>query len=201
MRCVGEKNLHGLAELCRENGADEAAAAALKWLLQTSGTPEAVLPALRALESAPEAVEQLAGLTDCLTALGYGDMLRIDFSVVNDMHYYNGVVFKGFVGGVPAGVLSGGQYDKLMRKMRRSARAIGFAVYLDQLERFSGDGAPYDVDTLLLYDEGTPPLTLLRAVRALSADGKSVSAQRCRPDKLRCRQTARLIGDEVRILE
>jgi len=55
------------------------------------------------------------------------------------MSYYNGIVFKGYVRGIPSGVLSGGQYDKLMAKMGRKARAVGFAVYMDLLERFELD--------------------------------------------------------------
>ena len=62
-------------------------------------------------------------------------MLRLDLSVVGDTNYYNGLVFKGFIRGVPDAVLSGGQYDNLMRKLRRRSRAVGFAVYLDLLDR------------------------------------------------------------------
>jgi len=58
----------------------------------------------------------------------------VDFSVIGDLNYYNGIVFKGFVEGVPSAVLSGGQYDKLMKKMQHSSRAVGFAVYLDMLD-------------------------------------------------------------------
>lgn len=201
LKCIGEKNLHGLEAVCREAGADPEATARLKTLVQTSGTPEQVLPALRALGCAPEATAQLESLADSFAALGLGRHLRIDFSVVGDMRYYNGIVFKGFVSGIPAGVLSGGQYDRLMEKLHRKARAIGFAVYLDMLERFSGESETVDVDTVLLYPEGTPPLALLRAVEALSADGTSVTAQRCVPEKLRFRRLARLDGDEVRILD
>ena len=201
LKCIGEKNPHGLDALCRALGADAAAAARLKTLIETSGAPETVLPVLRALGCAPEAVAQLAALSEALGALGLGKYLRIDFSVVNDMNYYNGIVFKGFVSGVPTGVLSGGQYDKLMRKMRRRARAIGFAVYLDTLERFSGEADSVDVDTVLLYDETARPEALLRTVQALSADGASVSAQRALPDKLRCRRLMRLEGNEVIELE
>ena len=59
----------------------------------------------------------------------------IDFSVVGDINYYNGIVFKGFLKDIPTEVLSGGQYDCLMRKMGRKSCAIGFAVYTDILER------------------------------------------------------------------
>ena len=200
LKCIGEKNLHGLEALCRAAGADAAAVEKLKTLVSTSGSPAQVLPALRALGAAPEAVAQLERLTACLDALGLGEIVRIDFSVVGDMRYYNGVVFKGFVRGVPAGVLSGGQYDALMKKMRRSARAIGFAVYLDQLERLSGEAETFDVDTVLLYGPEADPAALLRAVRRLSADGGSVSAQRAVPEKLRYRRLARLDGEEVTVL-
>ncbi len=200
IRCVGEKNLHGLEDVCRAAGADEAALAKLKTLVQTSGAPQKVLPVLRSLGAAPRAVAQLETLAGALDALGLGDYLRIDFSVVGDMRYYNGVVFKGFVSGVPTGVLSGGQYDRLMEKMHRHARAVGFAVYLDVLERFSGETDAFDVDTVLLYAPGTPAPALLRAVQALSADGRSVSAQPAAPEKLRYRRLARLDGEEVTIL-
>ena len=200
LKCIGEKNLHGLDAVCRAANADETALARLKTLIQTSGAPERVLPVLRKLGCSPQAVAQLASLTAALDALGLGGHVRIDFSVVGDMRYYNGVVFKGFVSGVPTGVLSGGQYDRLMSKMRRSARAVGFAVYLDALERFSGETETWDVDTVLLYAPGTRAETLLRAVRALSEDGRSVSAQHTAPEKLRWRRLARLDGEEVTIL-
>ena len=199
LKCIGEKNLHELDTFAA--GADPAVVARLKTLVQTSGTPAEVLPALRAMGCAPEAVEQLARLTESIGAMGLGSELRIDFSVAGDMNYYNGIVFKGFVSGVPTGVLSGGQYDKLMRKMRRSARAIGFAVYLDALDRFSGETETVDTDTVLLYDDSATTASLLRAVQALSAKGESVTAQRSVPEKLRYRRLARLSGDEVIFLE
>ena len=36
-----------------------------------------------------------------------------DFSVSNDLGYYSGVVFRGYLPGITASVLAGGQYDKL----------------------------------------------------------------------------------------
>ena len=53
----------------------------------------------------------------------------------HDMSYYNGIAFKGFIEGIPTGILSGGEYDGLMKKMKRKSRAIGFAVYLDEISR------------------------------------------------------------------
>ena len=40
---------------------------------------------------------------------------------MNDMNYYNGIVFKGFLNGISEGVLSGGRYDKLVQRMGRKS--------------------------------------------------------------------------------
>lgn len=61
----------------------------------------------------------------------------VDFSLFPNTEYYNGLVFAGYVKGIPESVLSGGRYDKLLKKLGISAGAIGFAMYLDRVERVS----------------------------------------------------------------
>ena len=56
------------------------------------------------------------------------------------MNYYNGLIFRGFLSSLPGSVLSGGQYDNLMRRLRRRSGAVGFAVYLDQIARLDRSG-------------------------------------------------------------
>ena len=67
--------------------------------------------------------------------------VSVDFSLVGDMKYYNGIAMKGFIEGIPSSIISGGQYDRLMRKMGRQANAVGFAVYLDELDRLPKEKA------------------------------------------------------------
>jgi ATP phosphoribosyltransferase regulatory subunit len=129
-----------------------------------------------------------------------GDLLHLDFSVVDDIHYYNGIVFKGFIHGLPAAVLSGGQYDRLMQKMGRRDRAIGFAVYMDMTERLVSPASDYDVDTVLLYDEHTDLAVLRQITASLSQDG-SVLALRELPETLKYRKLMKLQGSEVAELE
>ena len=108
------------------------------------------------------------------------------------MNYYNGIIFQGFINGIPTAVLRGGQYDRLMAKMGRAGGgAVGFAVYLDELETRTG-AERADVDVLLLYRPGDDVAKLDRAVHALTAQGKTVSAQRVKPAKLRCNSVLRL---------
>ena len=81
--------------------------------------------------------EELERLMDVITVFRdspYRNRIMIDFSLVSDVNYYNGIVFRGFLPGIPDSVLSGGQYDKLMHRLGRRSGAVGFAVYLDQLQ-------------------------------------------------------------------
>lgn len=66
---------------------------------------------------------------------GYEDKIKIDFSIINQTSYYSGIVFKGYINGISNKVISGGQYDKLMNRMGKNSGALGFAVYLDAIER------------------------------------------------------------------
>ena len=123
--------------------------------------------------------------------------LRLDFSLINDMDYYNGLVFRGFISGVAAGVLSGGRYDNLMAKMGREQSAIGFAVYLDQLERFDARTQVYDVDAALYYRPDSDLPTLITEAQTLTAKGCSVRVLPEGAGSVRARQSLIVDGMEV----
>lgn len=204
LKLVGEKNVHELAALCRSCGIGEENISLLKQAVTLSGAPETVLPRLKALLSgiiATDALEQMLNITSALSGSGIAGLLRFDFSVVDDTHYYNGIVFKGFIHGIPSSVLSGGQYDNLMQKMNRSSGAIGFAVYMDALERLDQQKQEYDVDTLLLYDSDTPLKRIQDQVEQLNRQNRSVLVQRYIPAGLRFRQIINIGRNEVHDLE
>ena len=131
--CVEEKNEAGLKKL----DLPENILTVLSALIRASGKATQVLPALiNPLEGLWDtaSLQTLAQLIDSIEDEQIRNMLQVDFSVVSDINYYNGIVFKGFVEGVPSAVLSGGQYNKLMKKMKRRSSAVGFAAYLDMLD-------------------------------------------------------------------
>ena len=127
--------------------------------------------------------------------------IRLDFSVINNMNYYNGFVFKGFINGISSGILSGGQYDSLMQKMKKSSGAIGFAVYLDMLELLNRDEIEYDVDAVILYNDACDMKALADTVAMLTANGSSVSAQKSIPEKIKYKQLLKLNERGVEIIE
>ena len=203
-RCIGEKNRHELTALCVNLGVSEANIAALCQLVSMNGAPGAVLPEIEKLMSGitdSSALDQLTRITRALEDSRIGQMLRIDFSVVDDIHYYNGIVFKGFIAGIPESVLSGGQYDKLMKKLRRKAGAIGFAFYTDLLERLEQTDSRYDVDVVLLYGAGESLSAIREQARCLEQKGSSVLVQPQKPENIRYRQLLRLKDGEVEIVE
>lgn len=108
-----------------------------------------------------------------------------DLSVINDIHYYNGIVFQGFLQGVAEKVLSGGRYDSLLERMNRKGSAIGFAVYFGLLEQILYTGTELDADVLLLYDNDTPMTEVRKTMRRMHEQGCSVSAQRCEEGRYR----------------
>ncbi|MDE5993910.1 MAG: ATP phosphoribosyltransferase regulatory subunit, partial [Oscillospiraceae bacterium] len=112
------------------------------------------------------------------------DVIRIDFSVVDDLRYYNGFVFKGFAQGIPTSVLSGGQYDALMKNMKRKSGAIGFEVYLDSFENTAAS-SEYDVDVLLVYSENADISMLKKKADEIIANGESVLMQQEKSDSIK----------------
>ena len=203
IKCIGEKNAHQITEICRQNGASEENTTKITALATLYGSVGDILPKVKTIvgDTASDAVKQLETIALLLTESGYGDKIHIDFSVINHMSYYNGIVFRGFINGIPQGILSGGQYDKLMNKMHRKSGAIGFAVYPDNLEHFSNNEKEYDVETVILYDDMSDLKVVSDAVKMMTVSGKSVMTQREIPSKLKYKQLIKVNGKGVEIVE
>ncbi len=200
LKAISEKNLPELAAACKEQGLEDEWTEKIKLLVSLYGPIEKISKEIKSLsvnketEKAITEVEQICGV---LIKAGLKN-IQFDFSVVNDMKYYNGILFRGYVEGVPAGILSGGQYDRLMTKMGRKSGAIGFAIYLNLLERLFVSGKEYDADVLLCYDENVFPEKVFDKAEEIIAGGKSVLVQRDKTAKVFCRETVVLSGEEKR---
>ena len=185
LAALGSKNPHGLKAALAAADVSEEAGAPLLSLLGCAGAPSAVLPTLYGtLAGIPAALCALDELSAVLDALGALPGLRLDFSVIHDMQYYNGTVFRGFLPGVSSGVLSGGQYDRLVKNLGRAEGACGFAVYLDLLDG-GREPTAADADVFLLYGEGDDPGAVLAAAAALRAGGETVATGRILPQGYR----------------
>jgi len=121
--------------------------------------------------------KQLTDIINVLESLGYHNYFKIDFSISCDLKYYNGVAFKGYISGLPTRVLAGGQYDNLMKRMKKNSKAIGFAIYMDLLERLSSQKT-ITKDVAVIYNEKTNLSDLAQQIQYQISLGKSVIATR-----------------------
>ena len=139
-KAIGEKNFHEIDNICKDS-CNKKTVTLLKQLLSINGTVSDVTEKLKEIDDG-----SCSKFLSVINKFKDRNYVVIDFSVVGDTNYYNGIVFKGFLRDIPTEVLSGGQYDCLMRKMGRKSCAIGFAVYTDILERINFSDNAQTVD-------------------------------------------------------
>ena len=190
---MGEKNKDALASLLGEKNANK-----LISLLDISGSLPSAITQLKSTLCC-SALAELEIISSILSVNGVADHIFLDFSIISDRNYYNDFVFRGYVEGIPSAVLAGGQYDCLMQKMNKDAKAIGFAVYLDQLELLESRSDSYDVDTVLLYDDNADPVALTKAAQEFA--DRSVFLSKHTPSQLKYRtimkyENGRFVKDE-----
>ena len=191
-----QKNSHELNRLCQEENCD---AYGLLALVQSAGAPAAVFEMLQNLAQDDPSLIQLRQICKILENHGFGDHIRVDFSVGTDMKYYSGVVFKGYLEGLTTWILSGGQYDKLLQKMGRSGNAVGFAIYLNLLEQIR-ETSQYDVDAVLLYPETADVEQVFAAAEKLRETDNVLTASRL-PENLRWRKLYEFQEGEAKEIE
>ena len=134
---ISEKNSGTLKSLL-----DDQSFKAINTLIQSFNSFEDSICSLKSIaksEISKAAVSQLDDICKYLSSKGYKNNITIDFSISKNDSYYSGLIFKGFISGLSSHILSGGQYDKLMKRMNRNCGAVGFAVYLDSIERINDD--------------------------------------------------------------
>lgn len=137
LECVKNKNLHGLETILRDKGINDATCDNVLELATISspiGEGVAKLNTLLGSEYS-EYLEELDTVYEALRSTVGEDKICIDTSVLNDMTYYNGIIFQGFVEGVGHVLLSGGRYDNLIKTFNKSHKAVGFAIYTEELAR------------------------------------------------------------------
>lgn len=197
IRAVGEKNLSEIEKICREEEIDRMVADSLRTLIGAYGAFEDVREELNRLPlgySGRKAMAELETVFGVIASTPYRDQVKIDFSIVNDLTYYSGILFQGFVRGIPQSILSGGRYDRLMSRMNRQGGALGFAVYLDYLDMLPGDSRKNDVDVVLLYGDDDSPEAIVDLSREITGGGETILVERAVPKGIRAGRVVRMPG-------
>ena len=198
---MGGKNIGELEKLLKSEGVGEDMRRRIIGVAQLDCEAKEASEKLKELLGGIVSEESLTLFCDTCDFLHgeFPETVKVDFSTVGDLNYYSGIFFKGYVRGVASGILSGGQYNGLMRKLKKSSRAIGFALYLDLLEPLFETGGGFDSDILLLYKNASPA-EIYGAAKSLSEGGASVCVMKERPKNMKFREVYRVAsgGEAVR---
>lgn len=202
VEALKSKNRGALAAVCA--GLDDAVREAVMGLVDVCGPLKESIEAVeaRGMNISEKTNSALITLRRIADAAGEdAGKLRLDFSVVHDMDYYDGVVFSGYVLGIPESLLRGGEYGRLIAKMGREGSAVGFAVYTDLIDLIDKGERGIDADILLVCDEDQEPCAIADAVARLRMLGNSVLVQRSLAGRERCRKVMRLAGRRFEEIE
>ncbi len=199
LECISKKNAHTLRDILSNEGVDEKTSECLMTLTGMFGKADECIGMLKQIsvnDDTDAAILKMEKITSLLKAAGLYDKTVIDFSIVNNMNYYNGITFQGFVDRVAQSVLSGGEYGKLMNKFSSDLDAIGFAVYLDTIQRIT-TAKSYDADVFVLYSPDADAEKLYKSILTLIEQGCSVRTGTATVGNVKCKRTMRFNGEEL----
>lgn len=182
LSAIHTKSTHEVRQILNEAQVAQQDSEKILELAEMHGPFHKILPRLEKLcvnDKMISAYRELSQLSEVIDINEAHSKVFIDFSVVSDLDYYNGLLFLGYVNAVPKAILSGGRYDNLLKKMGKKSCAIGFGISLSELGSYRKTVPEYDFDMLLLYSQSCDKTKLLLEQKKLIDQGKSV---RLEPD-------------------
>jgi len=142
---------------------------------------ETVTAALAKVEGGEEAGEPLRQAVGALEAMGLGEFVAVDLTIVRGLAYYTGIVFELFdTGKSLRAICGGGRYDGLLKALGGvDLPALGFGmgdVVLGELlkERGPADQASTKLDAFLIAVSGEDVAPLLNLAHQLRDRGVAV---------------------------
>lgn len=148
------------------------------------GEPEAVIAQSNKIirnSRMGEILQNLIDVFEILKDYGAENHIAFNLGLINNMNYYTGVIFQGFVDRVGTPVLMGGRYDNLGEQFSRQMDAIGFAFEVDVLleaVKQQGLNRPVsEMPDIIIYYEKSRQRKALTAAYQLRCDGYRVLVQ------------------------
>jgi len=152
---IASKSYASLNTMLEPFAAKNAACLALTELPRLFGGQEVLSRALSVApnETSRQTIEYLQTLYGTLCDMGLEANIMLDLGLVQQIEYYTGVVFCGYMHGSGEPVLSGGRYDSLFAGFGADMPATGFAVNADAIARAMGPGVSSERPDVLIFTE------------------------------------------------
>lgn len=177
---INNKNFFGVSEFVEHLEIDEN----LKWLFDILGnfnlSREDMMEALEHAAAYPqisEALNDLLQLHHYLDLYGITQYISFELGLISNLHYYSGIIFRGYTLGTGEPIVKGGRYDRLLGYFGKPAPAIGFVIMVDSLmaalsrQNLQPKIAPEGI--LLVASEEAAQKAIRRAAK-LRAEGEQV---------------------------
>jgi len=169
-----------LAEMLREAGVGKGEADAAFEIAALRGI-DAVTSALAKVKGGEEAGEPLRTAVEALEAMGLGDFVQVDLTIVRGLAYYTGIVFELFDSAKQLrAICGGGRYDGLLKALGGpDLPALGFGmgdVVLGELlkERHVAPKASTELGAFLVAVSGEDVAPVLKLAHAMRDRGIAV---------------------------
>ncbi|HHZ02122.1 MAG TPA: ATP phosphoribosyltransferase regulatory subunit [Tissierellia bacterium] len=105
-------------------------------ILELEGSYEEITYQLKDMylnDLAREGLEELKAIDSCMKNIT--DKIIYDLSLVSELSYYDGIIFRGYIEGSNKAIIKGGRYDSFTEQYGYKVPAIGFTVELDELSK------------------------------------------------------------------
>lgn len=80
-----------------------------------------------------EALDETKTICKVIEEKGYKSNVQVDMSMVTELDYYDGLIFKGYMPQSYKSIISGGRYDSFTKILGKEVSAIGFSIDMDEL--------------------------------------------------------------------
>lgn len=197
-----EKNAHDLIKLADANSLPKSPVNTAVDVMSSKSDNDTAISAAESnvLNSRmQDAVNEIKAIYNLIKRSGLEKHIKIDLSVTDDPHYYNGILMHGYVHGIPRDILSGGRYDMLMCKMgKENTAAMGFAIYFDALDRRLHKKAKNHTDAFIVYNENSDTEALFMLCDKLSNEDISYTAVNTLPHRISDAKVYTVDGKDIK---
>lgn len=133
---IQSKNITEIESFLNERAIDTDLKEAIQSIPILYGEPEQVIQQANEIirnKNMQNVLQNLIDVYDVLKDYGAEKHVVLNLGLINNMNYYTGIIFQGFVDMIGQPVLMGGRYDHLGSRFNNDIPAIGFAFEVDSL--------------------------------------------------------------------
>lgn len=132
------RNFFGLREFLESKNCDEELMTLFLYICMMY-TPDSdewkeVLSNSKSYKTLYDALEYLDKLYQVLKVYGVEEYILFETGSISEFDYYTGIIFAGYTYGNGEPIVTGGRYNNLLANFGKDRAAIGFGIFIDQLQ-------------------------------------------------------------------